>query len=296
MTLACALGPVACGGDSDGLSAAGGDALATSFDLPFGLTQPDGAVPIGRPAVFEQDLYFRNGVPVRSTSLRAAYRITDRDPLSVVRAWVGRIDGLALDGIDVRTAAESGSGSVDHQPWIQASAVHEGLGEEDFLGLELWVTGADPILLVSADRASELPPEAPAITDRAGQPPAPRSIVDDRERTAGDELFGEQGDVIHLPAGTRSLMPTLPTRSGTGGSTSVIAAEDADAAVQALLAEAQDVGEDGAVTGPEVTERDGARIVTASFVITAGGWEFDVVAVRAQGDPYATVYVTSSAD
>jgi hypothetical protein len=77
---------------------------------------------------------------------------------------------------------------------------------------------------------------------------------------------------------------------------SVIAAEDADAAVQALLVEAQAVGEDGAVTGPEVTERDGARIVTASFVITAGGWEFDVVAVQAPGDPYATLYVTSSAD
>ena len=56
------------------------------------------------------------------------------------------------------------------------------------------------------------------------------------------------------------------------------------------------MGEDGAVTGPEVMERDGARIVTASFVITAGGWGFDVVAVRAPGDPYATLYVTSSAD
>lgn len=91
-------------------------------------------------------------------------------------------------------------------------------------------------------------------------------------------------------------MPTLPTFGGTGGSTSVIAAEDADAAVQALLDEAQTVGQDGEVTGPEVTERDGARIISASFVICCGGWDFDVVAVRGPSDPYATLYVTSAAD
>jgi hypothetical protein len=31
-------------------------------------------------------------------------------------------------------------------------------------------------------------------------------------------------------------------------------------------------------------------------VISAGGWGFDVVAVRAPQDPYATLYVTSAAD
>jgi hypothetical protein len=97
--------------------------------------------------------------------------------LSVVRAWVGRIDGLALDGIDVRPAAESGSGPVDYQPWIQVSAVHEGLGEEDFLELQLWVTGTDPILLVSADRASDLPR---GRGDHRPSRPAARTTVDRR--------------------------------------------------------------------------------------------------------------------
>jgi hypothetical protein len=116
VSLLCTLGPVACGDDgaeqpsslSDGAGTA--STIAESFDLPFGLVQPAGAVPIGRPAVFEQVLHYYNDVPVRGTSLRAAYRVTDEDPLGVVRAWVERLDGLTLDEVQVRAASESGAG------------------------------------------------------------------------------------------------------------------------------------------------------------------------------------------
>jgi hypothetical protein len=37
-------------------------------------------------------------------------------------------------------------------------------------------------------------------------------------------------------------------------------------------------------------------VVTGSFVITGGGREFRVVAVRAPDDDAATMYVTSAAD
>jgi hypothetical protein len=304
--LVSVLGLVACGTrDVEAPSALSEDAftstvpmIAESFDLPFGLVQPAGVVPIGRPAVFERDLYHYNGVPVRGMSLRAAYRVTDPDPVGAVRAWVERLDGLTLDQVSVRAAAESGAGPVERQPWVQAYGSTESSGGvgRDYLDLQLWVTGADPILFVSVDRASEVPPRVPTVFDDAGQPPAPRSIVDDRQRGAGDELFEEQGDVIHLPMGTWSLMPTLPTFGGTGGSTSVIAANDADSAVRALLDEAASLNEFGEVTEPILTESDDTRNIEASFVITGGGWGFDVVAVRAQQDPYATLYVTSAAD
>jgi hypothetical protein len=304
VSLVCPVGAVACGSeDVDGPSATGDGSVTTtvpliaeSFDLPFGLVDSDGTVPIGRPAVFEQDLYSYNGVPVRSSSLRAAYRVTDPDPVGLVRAWVERLGGLTLNEVSVRAATDSGAGPIEQQPWIQAEGSGGEGGAQDFVGLQLWVTGELPILLVSVDRASDLPPREPRITDEAGQPAAPRSIVDDLERTAGDELFEEQGDVIHLPSGTSSLMPTLPTFGGTGGSTTVIAAEDADAAVRAMLDEAQGLNEYGEVTEPKVTETNGTEIIQAGFVITAGGWGFDIVAVHAPQDSYATLYVTSTAD
>lgn len=307
MGLACAASAVACGTDTrDGRTAGNPEAttptssaLAGSFELPFGLIQPPGTVAIGRPAVFEHDLYEFKGVPVRAHSIRAAYRVTGADPVGVVRTWVDQLDGLALGQLSVRAAAESGSGPIERQPWIQVEGMTEYTGgpASDYVDLQLWVTGGDPILFVSIDRAGDLPPRDPTmVLDNAGHPPPPRSVVNDRDRIAGDELFEEQGDVMPLPAGTWSLMPTLPTRIGTGGSTSVIAAEEADAAVRALLDEAKGLDSLGDVTEPVVTETNGIRVVEAGFVITAGGWSFDVVAVRAPQDPYATVYVTSSAD
>jgi hypothetical protein len=300
----CVVGPVACGSDGgEGASTPDEDAgtgtvstIAESFELPLGFVQPAGAVPIGRPAVFEQVLYYYNGVPVRGSSLRAAYRVTDGDPVGVVRALVEGIDGLTLDTVSVRAASESGSGPVERQPWVQADGQLENTANVDLVDLQLWATGELPVLIVSASRASQEPPREPTVSDAAGQPEAPPSVVNDEQRTAGDELFEEQGDVIHLPRGTWSLMPTLPTHSGTGGSTSVIAAEDAEAAVQALLDEAKGLDDSGEVTKPLTSEMNGTQIIQAGFVITAGGWGFDVVAVRAPQDPYATLYVTSSAD
>jgi hypothetical protein len=151
-------------------------------------------------------------------------------------------------------------------------------------------------MLVSLDRAGDDPPRAPEVRDDAGATPAPGSVVDESERTAGHQLFSEQGDVVHLPEGTRALMPTIPTFGGTGGSTSVLAAEDGEAAVRAMLDEAMAVSDHGEVTGPVIAEVEGTRVVYASFVITAGGWGFDVVTAQGLDDTYATVYVVSGAD
>jgi hypothetical protein len=40
----------------------------------------------------------------------------------------------------------------------------------------------------------------------------------------------------------------------------------------------------------------GTRVIDARFEIPAGGWGFNVVAVHAPQDPYATLYIISSAD
>jgi hypothetical protein len=166
----------------------------------------------------------------------------------------------------------------------------------DYADLQLWATGSEPILLISIDRTGDDPARAAGIHDDAGDPPSPRSVVDDTERTTGDQLFSEQGDVVHLPEGTRSLMPTIPTFGGTGGSTSVLAAADGETAVRGLLDEAMALNDDGVATGPVVSEVDGTRVVHASFVITAGGWGVDVVTVQGPDDDYATAYVVSTAD
>lgn len=262
--------------------------------MPFGLSQLEGTEAIGRPAVYEHDAYSHNGVPVRARSLMAAFRVTGDDPTAVLRDWVAQLDdGLALD----EGSVDASGGPED--PWIDASLRGEdrnGGPGRDTAGLELWVTGGYPILLVEVDRISDDPPRSPTVEDEAGTPPAPESVVDDTERAEGDVLFTEQGNSIHLPPGTRALMPTIPTFGGTGGSTSVLAADDGVAAVRALIEKATTADDNGDVAGPEVTTTEGAEIVTATFNISAGGWGFDVVSIHAPGDPHATLYVTSYAD
>jgi hypothetical protein len=284
---------VACGDDSGraALSSTGADSHGLTgepFPLPFGLVQLDGTAAIGRPVVYDHEPYTFNNVPVRVRSLRAAYRVTADDAVDVFRRWVGQLDGLALGEVCVR------AGTGPAEPWVQASNCDYAGG--DYADIQLWATGTEPILLVSLQRTGDDPARAPTVHDDAGNPPAPRSVVDDTERTAGDQLFSEQGDVLHLPEGTRALMPTIPTFGGTGGSTSVLAAEDGEAAVNSLLDEAVAISDYGEVTDPVISEVEGMGVAYASFVITAGGWGFDVVMVTGPDDPYATVYVVSSAD
>jgi hypothetical protein len=52
----------------------------------------------------------------------------------------------------------------------------------------------------------------------------------------------------------------------------------------------------GQTDGPDERVVDGVTVITAHFVIMAGGWSFDVVSVRAPEDDAATLYVTSCAD
>lgn len=265
-----------------------------SYELPFGLRQVDGTSPLGRPAVFEAALGELKGQPVEFTRLRAAYAVTADDPVAVLDAWVDQLATLPLDDISV----SPGEASIGQ--WVVANGYTSDPAGEPYAaaaaGLQLWRTGGGPVLLVdvSVRPGAERMRALTAVTRTV--PPRPDTEVENRLAAAGDVLFTEQEQQVHLPDGTRGLLPTLPTPSGTGGSSSVLAAEDADAAVQALVDEARDLNDAGEVAGPTVTVEDGVRIVRGSFVIPAGGWGFDVAAVRAEGDAQATLFVTSSAD
>lgn len=278
-----------------GGSTASSSGPVTSVELPFGLTVVDGSEPIGRPAVYRTDSLY-HGEPAGTRTLQAAFSVTDDDPVAVVRAWVEHLDRLALDEVTVQR-----DGTRPEQ-WMAVAGTPGFSGEQppgDRADLQLWATTRDPVLLVTITvTANEMRGEShePTVKDTAGHPAAPKAEVGWKTRREGDELFTEQGDTMHLPAGTTSRMPTIPTFGGTGGSTSVLAATDAAETVAALLREAKASSRYGEVTGPTQSETDGLEVVTGSFVIPAGGWGFNVVGVRAPGDGSATLYVTSGAD
>lgn len=298
-----AAGLVACGDDDGDTAATGGEeALTTSIDVPFGLDEIAGIEPVGRPAVFDHQYASSGGEPIMARSVRAAYRVTAGDPPAVVRDVLAGLDGLSLDDGSIRGTDDPGcpdcSGAAGL--WIEASGrQEETTGFGDRVDLQLWAADDGPVLLVELTRIvdDDEPPRSPTIEEEGAidgsDSPSP---VEAPAGSAGDRLFSEQGDAIHLPAGTRALLPTFPTWCGTGGSTSVIAAEDGPAAVQAMLDEARTRSEWGEIDGPDVTTTDGVEVIQADFVISAGGWEFDLLAVRGPDDPYATVYVTSCAD
>lgn len=279
-----------------------------SYALPFGLEQLEGASPIGRPLVHEAVDVIYNDEPIPYVILQAAYRISDDEPVEVFRRWVAELATaeLALDEVSVRPP------NYPYDPWMSASgdsAFTPDAPPGDGFSIQLWATSGEPILLVGARRRVDgEPPRAATVgedAEAATPDPEPGDtlvvgpqghVVEETERAAGDPLFTEQGDTVHVPDLTRPLMPTLPTMSGTGGSTSLLAADDAEAAVRALLAEADALSDHDVVTPPSVTTYQDAQIVTGGFVIPAGGWGFSVVAIRAPGDPWATLYITSSAD
>lgn len=281
-------GTAACGDspESDGGVEAGAapGRIEGPVALPFGLEQLEGTEPIGRPAVYDRVIVQYNGVDIRARTLQAAYRVTADDPPAVVRAWLAQLDDLTLD---VGTLSV-GDGGL----WLEASAGPPLDGPPgDTATLQLWATDEAPILLVYVNRVSDDPPRRPTIDDNAGTPPAPAPVIDSTERVAGDVLFTEQGDAIHVPSGTRALTPTL--FPDIANSLSVVAAEDGEAAVRALLDEATAVDGHGEATGPTVMTTDGTEVATAQFMIPAGGWGFEIVAVRAPNDPFATLYVAS---
>ena len=292
-------GGVACG---DVATTVGEPVLTTSIDVPFGLDEIAGMEPVGRPAVFDHEYGSDTADPIMARSVRAAYRVTADDPPAVMRDVLAGLAGLSLDDGSIRGIDDPGCPDCSGAPglWIEASGrQEEAAGFGDSIDLQLWAADDGPVLLVDVTRIvdSAAPPNTPTIEEHGtvdgSDSPSP---VEASAGSAGDVLFSEQGDAIHLPEGTRALLPTFPTWCGTGGSTSVIAAEDGPAAVQAMLDEARTRSEWGEIEGPDVTTTDGVEIIRADFVISAGGWEFNLLAVRGPDDPYATVYVTSCAD
>jgi hypothetical protein len=274
----------ACGDDD----ATESTASAASHPLPFGLQQVEGTIPIGRPAVHRDALIEYGGTPIHGTKLHAAYRVTD-DQQAALQAWVEQVAALGT------------LHRIQTNPYGAFGLSNDGaLGYVEYLDLQVWATDDGPILLVGMERSDELPPAdgvPTEVVDTGGvDVGGPEALGAPSNRGPGDDLFEEQGTTIHLPDGTHDLMPTLPTQSGTGGSTSILAAADAGAAIQALLDEADAASDQGDTTGPTESEYEGVRVVTASYEIPAGGWGFDVVAVQGPDDEEATLFVTSSAD
>lgn len=259
--------------------------------LPFSLKQVAGTTPVGRPAIYDGATVLFNGKPVVMSQLVVAYRITSGEPEAAFRQWLAQLATLRLGKMELQVGGGTGQ-------WLRASAYGPDQPDQPPTGwaeLALWRTGDEPYLLLTVAQRADAPPAAAATPPSVptGQPPP---AVQGGRRQAGDVLFVEQRQAMHLPAGTRDLMPTLPTPSGTGGSTSVLAAGDAEAATRALLDEARSLSPGGEVRGPTTTTQEGVQIIETSFDIAAGGWGFRVVSARGADDDFATLWVTSSAD
>jgi len=270
-----------------------GDRHVTSA-LPFGLRQVAGTSPVGRPAVYDDMPFYYGDQPARARTLRATYRVTGDDPTRAFEAWVDQLSSLHLGRLFVSTSTDGGEAGR----WMGAyGSGSSGLGPSaDSAELELWATDAEPLLLVTIRRFSEEgpPTEVRRDTESPSLRRAPSRVP---PRWSGAVLFEEQGDAIRLPARSSALMPTVPVSGGTGGSWSIFAAPDGGDALQALLDQASAASPDGEITVPLTTDVvDAARIHRTSFVISAGGWGFDAVAIEAPGDRSATVYVQSYAD
>lgn len=265
-----------------------------SHPLPFGIERVNGTEPVGRPLVFDDVFLVYDGVPVPARALRAAYRVRG-DPEDVLRAWAEQLASVGVGNVRVRTGD---SDPPEHSAWAEISAWEgstSGPGP-GWASVELWATSEDPILLVSIDRHHGIEAVASEVVDPGGSLGSPRVRVDARPPAPGEPLFDEQGDVVHVPEGARALMPMLPTIRGTGGSISMLAATDEAAVIQRMLDEAVAQNEYHEV-GPIEVEEQGDLIVTKGrFVVPAGGWDLQIVAVRAPGEPDAVLWVQSAAD
>ena len=308
------IGVVACSDNQVATTEETGSTLVAPpvVQLPFGLVVVEGSEPLGRPLTYRDvELYYRNE-PVESDILDAAFRVTG-SPQEVLQAWVDQLASVGLGDVQVVT-----DGLTGRSPWasvmasgfssmlnaIPPTAVDPAEGVDGLPGpgpgdaeVSLWATSEDPVLLVSVRRhigQPALPASSPPLVGPLSSRPS--IVVPWELGSAGEELFTEQGDRIDVPDGAKRLIPTLPTWGGTGGSTTVLSVDDADVAARAMLDQALSYGKGGEAEGPEITTFEGVRTTTGSFVIGAGGWGFDVAAVRGPDDPSATVWVRSSAD
>jgi hypothetical protein len=293
LIMSTTFGVAACGSDDEverDRFDSGSTPAAVPYDLPFGLEEVEGSAAVGRPAVYE--VPGGGDRPEPSTVLHAAYRVEADDPVEVFEGWVTELEQSTLGFGQIHVRADGGDDDDDDDDddgaWLAAANV-----DGNYLDLQLWTTEGDPILLVHVIGDEEGSATLAADEVEAGEPPSSSLAWD--ERQSGDTLFRE-GDTIHVPENSSTLTPTVPISQGTGGSYSVLSADDGAAAVDAMLAEAQTTSDSGEVDEPTRYEHDGTTVITAGFVIPAGGWGFDVVSVQGPDDQQATVYVSSAAD
>lgn len=281
---------VSCGDGGEGLSD-GVVVDAAEYAWPFGIDAPGGAEPVGRPAVYVPDAPDLADAAGPGEVLDAVLRITADDPGDVFHEWVDALSAAGITDVSVQSWEEAGE-----QPWLSASGTGATDGLRVSARVELWLADETPVLIVSVRRTPGPPYESPLSAAFDGTPPRPEP-VDGETLVGGDVLFTEQGNTVLVPDGARSPLPALPTRSGSGGSTSVLLADDGAAAVESLLSQAEATTNGYyEVFGPEHQDYGDTTVVTVRFVITAGGWGFEAVSVRGPDDTAATVYVRSGAD
>ncbi|HEX4901629.1 MAG TPA: hypothetical protein VFV42_02400 [Acidimicrobiales bacterium] len=218
------------------------------------------------------------------------------DPDAVLRSWAQQLAPLGMGDVLLRAGEPLDALSAWGEIGVQSGWVGGSPGP-GWVDVQLWATEGEPILLVSIDRFPDVDRVESTVVDDGGSlEPPPDPSVGARPPAPGDELFDEGSDVIHVPEGARALMPSIPTTRGTGGSTSLLAATDERAVIQRMLDEAVAQNEYHEVSPVEVEEQDEVTVTKGRFVVPAGGWEFQVVAVRVLGEPDAMVWVQSAAD
>jgi hypothetical protein len=204
----------ACGSDPAPVRTEQAEGEVERHPLPLGLAQVEGTEPIGRPLVFEHVASVFDGQPVASTAVRAAYRVTG-DPETVLRAWAEQLVPVGLGDVLLRFVEPQFSPAA----WGEigsTTAWGPGSPPPGFVDVQLWATESDPILLVSIDRHHGVEPVSSSLVDDGGALVSDPRQVGGAPPQPGDELFREQGSVIHVPEGARALMPTIPTMRGTG--------------------------------------------------------------------------------
>ena len=247
--------------------------------LPYGLEQVQGTEVLGRPLVLDEAIVEADP----EVGVRAVYRITEGDPIEVFRAWLDEFARLSAL-------------PVQPPPWTcerfaatpaRWCAVSHG-GD-----LELWMTEDGPLLLVDLNTPPDEPVSDPVAVGafEPGAPPSERLPWSPPKE--GEPFIEEQGSVLRLPPGTTGLMPTVPRNRGAGSTYALFAASDPQAALEDLARQARRFGGEPEVTGPERSVVDGVTYDRATFYVPAGGPIFEVISIRAAGDPVATVYVES---
>jgi hypothetical protein len=287
IVLALLLGSLAACGSDEGAQ----PEFEASYPLPFALEQVEGTRPLGRPVVHERVLLVYAGTPINGTELDAAYRVTG-DVAEVLHGWLEQI--AAFGTIPTINAFVAGTGD-GRSAGAEGRSYAPGSGE--YLKLRISVTQDGPLLVVHYQRPHDQPLDDGLSTEvKEVSEASPGRVIGHEARRSGDPLFEEQGATIHLPPGTRAITPSSAIEVGTGGSATFLVADDPLAAIRAMIDEAVDSSDERYRVEPVETTEGDLRVITAEFVIPAGGWGFDVVAVQGPGDPVATMFVRSSAD